>query len=33
MISAFMNHYPDAVIEGVLVEKEMVLPGEETILV
>jgi len=33
MISALMNHYPDDVIEGVLVEKEMVLPGEETILV
>jgi hypothetical protein len=30
--SGLMNHDPDAVIEGVLVEKEMALPGEEVIL-
>jgi predicted HTH transcriptional regulator len=31
IICAFMNDNPDAVIEGVLVEKEMVLPREEVI--
>jgi hypothetical protein len=31
LISAFMNHNPDAVIKGVLVEKEIALPGEEVI--
>jgi hypothetical protein len=31
MISAFMNHNPDAVIEGALVA-EMIPPGEEVIL-
>lgn len=32
LISALMNHDAYAVIEGVLVEKEMALPGEEVIL-
>jgi hypothetical protein len=32
MIYALMNHEPYAVIEGVLVEKEMALPGEEVIM-
>jgi hypothetical protein len=32
LISELMNHDPHAVIEGVLVKKEMALPGEGVIL-